>query len=166
MDLRQARQSVNLGANKLRSDIRSGMLGKLQHENVKIMRTIKEHGLTLVVLTALLLLSTIDAASATDYRPLVGRWQRTDGGYVIEIGRVATDGTMEAAYFNPRPINVSRAMASEFKGHLKVEVELRDTGYPGSSYTLLYDPDKDALLGFYFQAVQQQNFDVIFVRMK
>jgi len=130
------------------------------------MRTIKEQGLTLVVLTALLLLSTIDAASATDYRSLVGRWQRTDGGYVIEIRRVATDGTMEAAYFNPRPINVSRAMASEFKGHLKVEVELRDTGYPGSSYTLLYDPDRDALLGFYYQAVQKQNFDVVFVRTK
>ena len=48
----------------------------------------------------------------------------------------------------------------------KVEIELRDTGYPGSSYTLLYDPDKDALLGFYYQAVQKQNFDVVFVRMK
>jgi hypothetical protein len=85
---------------------------------------------------------------------------------VIEIKRVATDGTMQAAYFNPRPINVSRATASVFKDHLKVEIELRDTGYPGSSYTLLYDPDKDALLGFYYQAVQKQNFDVVFVRMK
>jgi len=129
------------------------------------MRTHRKHGLTLVVLTALVLLLTIDAASAADYRPLIGRWQRTDGGYVIEIRRVATDGAMQAAYFNPRPINVSWAKASEFKDHLKVELELRDTGYPGSSYTLLYDPEKDALLGFYYQAVQKQNFDVIFVRM-
>ena len=129
------------------------------------MRTHRKHGLTLVVLTALVLLLTIDAASAADYRPLIGRWQRTDGGYVIEIRRVATDGAMQAAYFNPRPINVSWAKASKFKDHLKVEVELRDTGYPGSSYTLLYDPEKDALLGFYYQAVQKQNFDVIFVRM-
>jgi hypothetical protein len=52
------------------------------------------------------------------------------------------------------------------KDHIKVEIELRDTGYPGSSYTLLYDPYKDALLGFYYQAVQKQNFDVVFVRMK
>ena len=129
------------------------------------MRTQKKHGLTLFVLAAWLILSTIDAASAADYRPLVGRWQRTDGGYVIEIQRVAADGAMAAAYFNPRPINVSWAKASEFKDHLKVEVELRDTGYPGSSYTLLYDPDKDALLGIYYQAVQKQNFDVIFVRI-
>ena len=130
------------------------------------MRTHKKLGLTRIVLLALLLLSTIDAAIAADYRPLIGRWQRTDGGYIIDIRRVAADGAMEAAYFNPRPINVSQAKASVFREHLKVEVELRDTGYPGSSYTLLYDPDKDALLGFYYQAVQKQNFDVVFVRRK
>ena len=122
--------------------------------------------LAFFALTALTLILAAGSAWATDYRPLIGRWQRTDGGYVIEIKRVATDGTIQAAYFNPRPINVSRATASEFKEHLKVEVELRDTGYPGSSYTLLYDPDKDALLGFYYQAVQKQNFDVVFVRIK
>jgi len=130
------------------------------------MRTHRKLGLTRGVLLALFLLSTIDAAFAADYRPLIGRWQRSDGGYVIEIRRVETDGAMEAAYFNPRPINVSQANASIFKEHIKVDVELRDAGYPGSTYTLLYDPDKDALLGFYYQAVQKQNFDVIFVRMK
>jgi hypothetical protein len=122
--------------------------------------------LQFLLFTTLYLTITIGSAAAADFRPLIGRWQRTDGGYVIEIKRVATDGTMQAAYFNPRPINVSRATASVFKDHLKVEIELRDTGYPGSSYTLLYDPDKDALLGFYYQAVQKQNFDVVFVRMK
>ena len=122
--------------------------------------------LAIVVLVFSTLMLAAGSAYAADYRPLIGRWQRTDGGYVIEIKRVATDGTMQAGYFNPRPINVSRAKASVFKDHLKVEVELRDTGYPGSSYTLLYDPDKDALLGFYYQAVQKQNFDVVFVRMK
>ena len=118
-----------------------------------------------VAVTALILISTIDSISAADYRPLIGHWQRTDGGYVIEIRRVAPDGTMDAGYFNPRPINVSKANASTFKGHLKVEIELRGTGYPGSTYTLIYDPDKDALLGFYYQAVQRQNYDVVFVRI-
>ena len=122
--------------------------------------------LPITVLTALLMVTLTGMVAAADYRPLVGRWQRTDGGYVIEIRRVATDGTMAAGYFNPRPINVSRAKASVFKGYLKVEMELRDIGYPGSSYSLLYDPDRDALLGLYYQAVQRQNFDVVFVRMK
>ena len=130
------------------------------------MRNDWEKWLALVVMTTLILIGTVGTTWATDYRPLIGRWQRTDGGYIIDISRVADDGTLQAAYFNPRPINVSRANASVFKEHLKVEVELRDTGYPGSSYTLLYDPDKDVLLGFYYQAVQKQNCDVIFVRMK
>ena len=47
-----------------------------------------------------------------------------------------------------------------------VEVELRDTGYPGSRYTLIYDQPKDRLIGFYYHAVSGQNFDVVFVRQK
>ena len=104
------------------------------------------------------------AASAADFSPIMGRWQRTDGGYVIEIQRVAPDGTMEAGYFNPRPINVSKANASIFKGAIKVQMELQDVGYPGSTYTLLYYPERDALLGLYYQAVQKQTFDVMFIR--
>ena len=96
----------------------------------------------------LIMTTAVSVASAADFRPLIGRWQRTDGGYVIEIKQVTVDGAMAANYFNPRPINVSRAEASILNEHIKVEVELRDTGYPGSVYTLLYDPDKDALLGF------------------
>jgi len=129
------------------------------------MRAFLNRQLAKGVVAAVTLLTTVGTAWGADYLPLIGRWQRTDGGYVIEIIRVATDGAMEAAYFNPRPINVSRARASVFKEHLKVEVELRDTGYPGSTYTLLYDPYRDSLLGLYYQAFQRQNYEVIFVRM-
>lgn len=52
------------------------------------------------------------------------------------------------------------------KEQIKVEVKLRDVGYPGSAYTLVYVPEKDVLLGSYFQAVSRQYFDVLFVRMK
>ena len=117
------------------------------------------------ILMSLFLSMSIGIAFAADYRPLVGRWQRTDGGYVIDIRRVGSDGAMEANYYNPRPINVANAAASVYKDHLKVDLELRDIGYPGSTYTLLYDPEKDLLLGYYFQAVQRQNFDVVFVRL-
>jgi len=116
------------------------------------------------LLVMLSLSSAVGYAWAADFRPLVGRWQRIDGGYVIDIRQVSTDGKLSADYYNPRPINISSARASVFKGYFKVEVELRDTGYPGSTYTLLYDPKKDALLGIYYQAVQGQTFDVVFVR--
>jgi len=38
--------------------------------------------------------------------------------------------------------------------------------YPGSTYTLTYDPRRDQLEGVYFQAAMQQRFDVVFVRLK
>jgi len=104
--------------------------------------------------------------AADDFKPLLGRWQRTDGGYIIEIRNIDTDGKITAGYFNPNPINVEQAQASMDKGHFKVEVTLRDVGYPGSAYTLVYTPEKDALLGYYYHAVSGQNFDVFFVRMK
>jgi hypothetical protein len=40
---------------------------------------------------------------------LRGRWVRPDGGYVIEVRDAQAGGRLDAAYFNPRPINVSRA---------------------------------------------------------
>ena len=73
---------------------------------------------------------------------------------------------MDAGYFNPRPINVSRAEASQEGTTTKVFIELRDTNYPGSTYTLTYDPQSDQLKGVYFQAALQQSFDVVFVRLK
>lgn len=104
--------------------------------------------------------------AADDFQPLIGHWQRTDGGYVIKARRVAPDGTADVGYFNPRPVNVSRAQASMYKNYIKLEVELRDRGYPGSTYTLVYDQPNDRLIGLYYHAVSRQNFDVVFIRMK
>lgn len=117
-------------------------------------------------MTVVILTSFFTDALATDYTPLIGRWQRTDGGYVLEIGRVAPSGSLEARYFNPRPINVSYAEASLLNGRIKVDVELRDKGYPGSAYTLIYDPERDTLFGVYHHATSGQNFEVVFVRVR
>jgi hypothetical protein len=48
----------------------------------------------------------------------------------------------------------------------KVFIELRDVNYPGSTYTLAYDPASDELKGIYYQALQQQRFEVFFQRLK
>jgi len=97
---------------------------------------------------------------------LVGRWLRPDGGYVLEIRRAQSDGRLEAAYLNPRPIHVARAEWHREGGGLRVFIELRDVNYPGSTYTLSFSPEQDRLVGAYFQAAQQQTFDVEFVRLK
>ena len=102
----------------------------------------------------------------TDFSRLEGKWVRPDGGYVLELRDIKKDGSMTAAYFNPRPIRVFSAEASRKDGRLAVFVELRDINYPGSTYSLLYDPGSDRLKGTYFQAVERQTFNVQFVRMR
>jgi hypothetical protein len=97
---------------------------------------------------------------------LKGRWIRPDGGYVVEIKEIDAQGKMAATYFNPRPINVSRAEAVLEKATIKVFIELRDINYPGATYNLTYDSERDQLKGAYFQPALQQSFDVVFVRMK
>ena len=105
------------------------------------------------------------ASQAPDMKTHVGRWVRTGTPYVIDIQAARDDGTLDAAYYNPRPVNVSRAEARDKNGRLEVFVELRDVNYPGSNYTLTYDKGKDILYGVYFQAVIRQSFEVVFRRL-
>jgi len=95
---------------------------------------------------------------------LIGRWRRVDGGYIIHISGINANGQMDAAYYNPKSIHVSRAAASLNDGTVSVFIELKDVGYPGSTYTLVYRPQQDILSGFYFQAAVNQTFEVVFVR--
>ncbi len=102
----------------------------------------------------------------TDVQRLAGRWVRPDGGYILELRDVRKDGSLTAAYFNPRPINVFRAKWDRKEGSINLFVELRDINYPGSTYKLQYDPKTDRLKGTYFQAVERQTFEIQFVRAK
>lgn len=107
-----------------------------------------------------------NAIPAVDIQKLIGDWLRPDGGYVISIRRIFPDGRAEAAYLNPRPINVARVEVSAAGDTARLFMELQDVGYPGSTYELLYDPKKDLLAGVYFQAAIGQRFNVVFVRAK
>jgi len=103
--------------------------------------------------------------SGDNFKNLVGRWIRPDGGYIIEIRNVDANGLLEAAYFNPRPIHVSQARLTVANKEPQVFIELRDVGYPGATYTLSYLPKQDVLAGLYYQPTAGQSFEVIFVRM-
>src|SRR5687768_14395731 len=60
---------------------------------------------------------------------LVGKWQRTAGDYALDVRRIGAEGRADAAYFNPGPINVSRAEVKQDGGRLVLFVELRDVNY-------------------------------------
>jgi hypothetical protein len=101
--------------------------------------------------------------TALGFQPLIGRWRRPDGGYVIEISGIDAAGKIDAGYFNPRPINVARAEATRDVDGLKVFIELQDVGYPGATYSLIYNPRQNVLEGLYYQPTAGQTFEVVFV---
>jgi hypothetical protein len=106
------------------------------------------------------------AAISPELAKLVGKWERPDGGYIVEIKSVDGSGKLDVAYFNPNPINVSRAAAWRDKGTSKLVIELRDVNYPGCIYTLEHNPQSDQLFGQYFQAALQETYEVVFSRVK
>jgi hypothetical protein len=106
------------------------------------------------------------AAVSPEVAKVVGKWERPDGGYVLEIRSVDPSGKADVAYFNPNPIHVSRAAVWRDKDTTKVAVELRDENYPGCTYTLEFNPQTDQLFGQYFQAAVQETYEVVFSRLK
>ena len=100
------------------------------------------------------------------YERLAGKWVRPDGGYILELREVGSQGALKAGYYNPKSIKVHSASWQSVEGKLKIFVELRDINYPGSTYTLLYDPASNRLKGKYFQAVAGQTYEVEFVRVE
>jgi len=108
--------------------------------------------------------TTAPAAKQTESTRLIGKWQRPDGGYVLDIRGTSEDGLLDAGYFNPSPIHVSKATWQRSEGGLAVFVELRDTGYPGATYRLQYRAADDKLAGAYTQPAVGQTFDVEFMR--
>lgn len=122
--------------------------------------------LAVVLVVAIAAAVMLRQGASGGFDKLSGRWLRPDGGYVLEIRSVDARGKIDATYLNPKPISIARAEATRDGSTLTVFVELRAPNYPGSTYTLTYDPQQDQLRGIYFQALQQQSFDVYFVRMK
>ena len=127
----------------------------------------KNH-LKICIIVIILVWTVIPQGAATaaepDFKAVVGEWIRTDGGYVIRVRDVNPDGSVNAGYFNPNEIHIAEANVSLWKGLLKLLIKLQDKGYPGSTYTLYYYAEKDALAGFYYQAAMEQTFEVVFIR--
>ena len=99
-----------------------------------------------------------------DFGIIAGEWQRTDGGYLIKVNNVQRDGKATVKYFNPRPIHVAQATISRQEGLIKLFLKLQDKGYEGSTYTLYYYAEEDAMAGFYYQAAMDRTYQVIFIR--
>ncbi|MDH3998379.1 MAG: hypothetical protein OET90_06030 [Desulfuromonadales bacterium] len=123
------------------------------------------------LLIALALLASaganISMAQANTLSPgmlaIQGHWIRTDAPYVLELTH-AKDGSLQTAYYNPKPINVGKTETAEENGTVQLLVELQDVNYPGSTYILSFNRQQDQLQGIYFHPETQQSYEVTFVR--
>jgi hypothetical protein len=106
------------------------------------------------------------SAENSDFGVLVGEWIRPDGGYIVRVQAVKPDGSVDVGYFNPEEIHIAEANVSVWMRLVKLFIKLQGKGYPGSTYTLYYYKEKDALAGFYYQAAIGQTFEVVFLRKK
>lgn len=78
-----------------------------------------------------------------------GTWLRGDGTYSVEIAAGVEAGSVVARYFNPAPIHVESAAFDEVEGQPRLEFVLRDEGYPGSAYRLIFLAERQVLVGTY-----------------
>jgi hypothetical protein len=113
-----------------------------------------------------LLMAVSALAQPLNFDVVVGEWARTDGNYTLSVRDIKTDGSVDVGYFNPGSIHVAESNVGVQDGLVKLFVKLQDKGYPGSTYTLYYYAEKDALVGFYYQAAMNRTFEVIFLRKK
>ncbi|MFM8337254.1 MAG: hypothetical protein ACKODK_16975, partial [Opitutaceae bacterium] len=85
----------------------------------------------------------VDNAAPAEVQKMIGRWLRSDGTYALEIRGADRSGVVQAGYYNPKSINVSRAIWMRGPDGLQVIVELNDVGYPGATYVLSHDTAED-----------------------
>jgi len=94
-----------------------------------------------------------------------GTWLRSDGTYKVEVEAGEAAGSVVARYFNPEPINVESSLFDEIEGQPRLEFVLRDEGYPGSAYQLIYLAERRVLVGTYARPDAEPS-QIFFVREK
>ena len=84
----------------------------------------------------------------------------------VFLARILVTLVLMAGVFPGLAVAETTAPAEKTTDGIVVRLELQAGGYNGSTYTLVYDPERDILRGVYFQAVAQQSYEVYFQRAR
>jgi hypothetical protein len=101
-----------------------------------------------------------------DENLIKGVWGRTDAVGEINISEVLNNGLLKATFYNPKMITIEKAVWTNSSDVLRIYILFREDKYPGSSFSLNYLPEKDLLLGVYFDALTNESHSVSFKRVK
>lgn len=105
-----------------------------------------------------------DRQAKPSFGVLIGRWQRSDGGQILEIHGIAADGRMDCTYFNPNPVQVVRAEAVIQGDTLQIFIALEGKDFPRASLQLIYNPNQEILTGRYRQPAKDGTLTVTYVK--
>jgi hypothetical protein len=111
-------------------------------------------------------LSPIEQPKNKGKNLLKGVWGRADGPGEINISEVLDNGVLKATFYNPKLINMEKAVWTNSSDVLRIYILLRDDSNPGSGFSLNYSPEKDLLVGAYFDALTNESYPVTFKRVK
>jgi hypothetical protein len=95
-----------------------------------------------------------------------GVWGRTDGPGEINISEVMDNGVLKVTFYNPKLINIEKAVWTNSSDVLRIHILLKEDSYPGSSFSLNYLPEKDLFIGVYFDGLTKESYPVSFKRVK
>ena len=115
-----------------------------------------------------LLIAGVAMASTLDQalQPIVGKWIRPDSGATVEIVRISPGGQLEANYYNPSLVKLTKAEASLSGEQINIFIEVLYVEHPFPNYHLAYDPQSDQLKGDYYEATDGKHYQVLFDRLK
>ncbi len=104
-----------------------------------------------------------------DKNLLIGEWSQMGTPYFIKITGVLDTGKLDAAFYDPNypvKIEIEKANWTKTGTLLSIYIELQDPEYPGSSFKLNYIPERDVLVGTYFNALTGMVYPMEFNRIK
>lgn len=111
-------------------------------------------------------LSSIEQPKNKDKNLIKGVWARIDGPGEINISQVMDNGLLKVTFYNPKLVNIEKAVWTNSSEVLRIYILLRDDSYPGSGFSLNYSSEKDLLVGFYYDALINESYGVTFKRVK
>jgi hypothetical protein len=111
-------------------------------------------------------LSSIKQPKNKDKNLIKGVWGRIDGLGEINISQVMDNGLLKATFYNPKLVNIEKAIWTNSSEVLRIYILLREDSYPGSGFSLNYSSEKDLLVGFYYDALVNESYAVTFKRVK
>ncbi|MBN1410958.1 MAG: hypothetical protein JW969_08935 [Spirochaetales bacterium] len=106
----------------------------------------------------------IISGCGVNYEQVIGKWERPDGGYVLEITGIK-DNQVYARYFNPRQINIAKSEIRDSSDGKIIYIEFDDENYKGSFYKLMYVEKNNLLMGKYYAAPADQTYNIYFQRI-